>query len=115
MNEILPIVSKGKVLNSTTTVAVYTTPLKMTAQFKAIYIANLDTATQTVTVTWYNKSLNTSFTIVPGGSLAAKQYVRVPMDEGLRLGPEDEIRVKADAANVLHAIVNVIELPGRSK
>jgi len=115
MNEILPIISRGKVLTGTTTVAVYTTPLKMTAQFKAIYVSNLDTTTQTVTVEWYDKSLNTSFTIIKAGALAAANYVRIPMDEGLQLGPEDEIRVKADAANVLHAIVNVIELPGRSK
>jgi hypothetical protein len=108
------VVTTGTKLSSTSATACYTAPAASVAQVKSIHVANTDSSVRNATVTWFDDSTSTSYTLLHQGKVPINGCIKIPIPEGMQIDPGDEIRVTASSANTLQVIVNVVETVGRS-
>ncbi len=101
--------SIGTRLATTAATAVYVVPLQtIQTQFANIHIANVDPVNSVdITLEWYSKVANVSFTLLPALRIASKTGFSHKFE--LAMLPEDELRVTASAANDLHVVVTGAE------
>jgi len=92
-------ISVGKNKSTTTKEALYTVPTKQTAYWSLLYIVNTGANNKYVTVYWYDKSLNTEFSILNQYTLNAKQFVQFDGNAVTVLDEGDEIRIETESSS----------------
>ena len=92
-------ISVGKNKSTTTKEALYTVPTKQTAYWSLLYIVNTGANNKYVTVYWYDKSLNTEFSILNQYTLNARQFVQFDGNAVTVLDEGDEIRIETESSS----------------
>ena len=92
-------ISVGKNKSTTTKEALYTVPTKQTAYWNLLYIVNTGANNKYVTVYWYDKSLNTEYSILNQYTLNSRQYVQFDGNAVTVLDEGDEIRIETESSS----------------
>ena len=96
----------GKNLTAGTSTTVYTIPKGCKGIATLLMLSNAGGNSKSVTAVWYDKSENTSITILGGHSIGAGNYVM--LDQGRMVMDEfDELRVTPEAASTFSVIFTV--------
>lgn len=96
------------VLTSTGATDLYTCPSGRTAIVQSVNVANVDSSNRDVTVTLYDSSVATSYTVIYNATIPVGVSMNA-LSTPLVLEPGDIVRVQASAANTLHATASVLE------
>jgi hypothetical protein len=96
------------VLTSTGATDLYTCPSGRTAIVQSVNVANVDSSNRDVTVTLYDSSVATSYTVIYNATVPVGVSMNA-LSTPLVLEPGDIVRVQASAANTLHATASVLE------
>jgi len=96
------------VLTSTGATDLYTAPSNTRSLVQSVNIANVDSSNRYATVTWYDASAGSSYTLLYNGFIPAGTAMNA-LDTPCVLEPGDIIRVQASAANTLHATASIME------
>lgn len=96
------------VLTSTGATDLYTCPSGRTAIVQSVNVANVDSSNRDVTVTLYDSSAATSYTVIYNATIPVSVSMNA-LSTPLVLEPGDIVRVQASAANTLHATASVME------
>lgn len=104
---LLPYRTFGKVLADTSATVVYTCPANTLAQITQLWFADDGGEARTVTVTWTDSSLTTTYTLCFTKAIAVVAQTEMALNR-LALDPGDTVTVTASAGGV-HVTVNVIE------
>lgn len=96
------------VLTSTGATDLYTCPSGRTAIVQSVNVANVDSSNRDVTVTLYDSSAATSYTVIYNATIPVGVSMNA-LSTPLVLEPGDIVRVQASAANTLHATASVME------
>lgn len=96
------------VLTSTGATDLYTCPSGRTAIVQSVNVANVDSSNRNVTVTLYDSSVATSYTVIYNATIPVGVSMNA-LSTPLVLEPGDIVRVQASAANTLHATASVME------
>jgi hypothetical protein len=107
----VPCLLVGTHLDSTTDTAVLTGVGYR--QVVGLWLSNLTSSDKTADVSWYSKNDDDAYDLLKGHTVPANGNVWLPL-EAFSLGKDDELRVKASAADAIDVIVSIAELPGRS-
>lgn len=92
-------ISVGNNKSTTTKEALYTVPTKQTAYWNLLYIVNTGANNKYVTVYWYDKSLNTEYSILNQYTLNSRQYVQFDGNAVTVLDEGDEIRIETESSS----------------
>jgi hypothetical protein len=96
----------GKALTAGSSNTVYTVPKGCKAIATLLMLSNAGGNSKTIAAAWYDKSANTSTTIVGGKSVSAGDYLI--FDQGRMVMDEfDELRVTPEAASTFSVIFTV--------
>ena len=106
-------VSVGSTPTAATLTTVYTVPTGYYALFNLMYLHNTTGSTKTITVQWYDSSLNTSYDILSTYSMGSKDYLKfdgsyIVMEEG------DQFRVTTESGSTFNVLAT-FELYGAQR
>ncbi len=101
------------VLTTTAATDLYTTPANTRAIVQSVNVANVDGSDRYVTVTWYDSSVGSSYTLLYNGFVPAGTSLNA-LDTPLVLEAGDILRVQASASNTLHATASVLQIDSTS-
>lgn len=101
--------SIGHNLVSGAATEVYVCPDNFTAYVTLVFISNLGSGNQTVTMEWYDKTDDTWYFILGGYILSAYNFIK--LSEGyLVLNSGDKLRITSEAGSTMSSVVTVEEL-----
>jgi hypothetical protein len=96
----------GKNLTAGSSNTIYTVPKGCKAIATLLMLSNAGGNSKSVTAVWYNKSTNTSVTILGGHSIGAGSYVMLSQGR-MVMNEYDELRITPEAASSFSVIFTV--------
>ena len=100
--------SLGKSLTAGADNIIYTCPSKYIARMVLLFVTNHGGGNKTVTIKWYDSSVNTSYFIVGGYTLSAGGYLKLD-GSYLVLNPGDTLIITPEAGSTIDAAITVEE------
>jgi hypothetical protein len=100
--------SVGKNLTAGSSNLMYTVPEGYTAQWNLLYLHNASGSTKTITVSWYDKSENTTINVFDAFSVASKDYFKMDGGAYVVLEAGDTISITPESGSTYYAICTFV-------
>lgn len=100
--------SVGKNLTAGTSNLIYTVPVGYQAHWNLMYLHNASGSTKSITVSWYDKSENTTINIFDSYSLASKDYFKFDGGAYVVLEAGDTVTITPEAASSFYSICTFV-------
>jgi hypothetical protein len=97
-------ISVGKNLTAAVETTIYTVPTGYQAQWNLMYLHNGGGNTKTITVSWYDKSEDTTINIFDAYSLASKDYFKFDGGAYVVLEEGDTVTMTSESGSSFYAI-----------
>ena len=100
--------SVGKNLTAAADNIIYTCPSKYISRVVLLFVTNHGGGNKTVTIKWYDSSVNETFFIVGGYILSAGGYLKLD-GSYIVLNPGDTLTITPEAGSTIDAAITVEE------
>ncbi len=97
-------ISVGKNLTAAVDTVIYTVPTGYQAQWNLMYLHNGGGSTKSITVTWYDKSEDTTINVFDAFTVASKDYFRMDGGAYVVLEEGDTITMNPEASSSFYTI-----------
>lgn len=98
----------GANLTANTATDVYTCPNNFTAKVDLVFVANNTNGNKTITISWYDHTNSTYYTIAPGYVVSSYNFLKLS-DGYLIMNSGDKLTFTSETGSTMSAIVSVEE------